>query len=85
MIYKIYYYLDNEENITAFWNKASEYEGVIPMLKRWFSGSGTTDGMREWVEKYMDLETCPSCNGARLKKESLWFKIYDKNIAELSN
>jgi excinuclease ABC subunit A len=40
--------------------------------------------MRSWVEKFMILEKCPSCRGQRLKKESLWFKVDDKNIAELS-
>ena len=32
----------------------------------------------------MQLKPCKTCNGARLKKESLWFKIDGKNIAELS-
>ena len=32
----------------------------------------------------MEQHTCPTCNGTRLKKESLWFKIDDKNIGELS-
>lgn len=62
-----------------------EFEGIIPMLKRWFSGTNSTDVMREWVEKYMELKTCPSCNGARLKKESLWFKVDERNISELSD
>jgi len=61
------------------------YEGIIPMLKRWFSSSHSTDVLREWVEKYMVLATCGSCNGTRLKKESLWFKVDERNIAELSN
>ncbi|HEY6974753.1 MAG TPA: excinuclease ABC subunit UvrA, partial [Chitinophagaceae bacterium] len=61
-----------------------EFEGIIPMLKRWFAGSNSTETLREWVEKYMELKTCLACNGARLKKESLWFKIDKKNIAELS-
>lgn len=60
-----------------------EYEGIIPQLKRWFTG-GTSDSLREWVEQFMELKTCPECNGARLKKESLWFKIDEKNISELS-
>ncbi|WP_324009001.1 hypothetical protein, partial [Parvimonas sp. D9] len=33
----------------------------------------------------MELKTCTECNGARLKKESLWFKVDEKNIAELSH
>ena len=60
------------------------YEGIIPMLKRWFSSSQSSEMLRSWVEKYMELAPCTSCNGARLKKESLWFKIDNRNIAELS-
>ena len=33
----------------------------------------------------MKLKPCASCNGKRLKKESLWFKVDGKNIAELSD
>ena len=32
----------------------------------------------------MHQQTCPVCNGTRLKNESLYFKIGDKNITELS-
>lgn len=60
------------------------YEGIIPMLKRWFSSSYSTEVLRDWVQKYMTLKVCPTCNGARLKKESLWFKVDEKNISELS-
>ena len=61
------------------------YEGIIPMLKRWFFSSYSTESLREWVQKFMTLKKCNSCNGARLKKESLWFKVNGRNIAELSN
>ncbi len=61
---------------------ATEYEGVVNMIVRWFSGT-SSDAIREWAEKFMELKTCPLCNGTRLKKESLWFKIHDSNIAEL--
>lgn len=60
------------------------YEGIIPMLKRWFTSTHSTEGLREWVTQFTTLKTCGSCNGARLRKESLWFKIDDRNIAELS-
>lgn len=62
-----------------------EFEGIIPMLNRWFTGTGTTEHMREWVEQFMELKKCNSCAGARLKQESLWFKVDEKNIAELSD
>ncbi|MBG9377529.1 excinuclease ABC subunit UvrA [Panacibacter sp. DH6] len=61
------------------------YEGIIPMLKRWFSSSYSTEVLREWVQKYMTLKNCPTCHGARLKKESLWFKVDERNISELSD
>jgi len=66
------------ENI--YW---AEFEGVVTQLKRWFAGS-SSDSIRQWVEQFMELKPCGTCNGTRLKKESLWFKIADKNIAELS-
>lgn len=60
-----------------------DFEGIIPMIKRWFAGS--SEATREWAEKFMELQTCPTCNGTRLKKESLWFKVDKKNISELSD
>ena len=62
---------------------ATEYEGIVNMLKRWFAGS-SSESLRDWVEKFMVLKACPDCEGARLKKESLWFKVDEKNIAEIS-
>ncbi|RYF96727.1 MAG: excinuclease ABC subunit A [Chitinophagaceae bacterium] len=59
------------------------YEGIVNMLKRWFN-NGYSEGLREWAEGYMQLKPCESCGGARLKKESLWFKVDDRNISELS-
>jgi excinuclease ABC subunit A len=61
----------------------SVFEGVIPMIKRWFNSS-SSEAIRNWAEGFMKMDTCPDCNGARLKKESLWFKVDNKNISELS-
>ncbi len=61
------------------------YEGIIPMLKRWFSSPHSTEALREWVQQFMTMKPCVTCNGARLKKESLWFKVAGRNISELSN
>ncbi|RYG06182.1 MAG: excinuclease ABC subunit UvrA [Chitinophagaceae bacterium] len=62
---------------------AKEFEGIVPQLKRWFAGGGS-ESVRDWVEQFMELKTCEECHGARLKKESLWFKVDEKNISELS-
>ncbi len=60
------------------------YEGIVNMVLRWFNETGS-EGVRTWAESFMVLNTCPECNGARLKKESLFFKLDNQNIAELSN
>ncbi len=59
------------------------YEGIVNMVLRWFSETGS-DHVRGWAESFMQLNTCPECNGARLKKESLYFKVDGENISELS-
>lgn len=61
-----------------------EYEGVINMVKRWFTSNNTSEAVREWAEQFMSMTACQNCNGTRLKKESLWFKVDERNIAELS-
>ena len=58
-------------------------EGIVNMLKRWH-GNSSSDKIRQWAEDFMTVTPCPECNGQRLKKESLHFKVDDKNIAELS-
>ncbi|HUC80305.1 MAG TPA: excinuclease ABC subunit UvrA [Flavisolibacter sp.] len=63
---------------------SGEFEGVVNQVKRWFATS-TSEAIQRWAEGFMELTTCKTCNGTRLKKESLWFKVADKNIADLSN
>jgi excinuclease ABC subunit A len=58
--------------------------GITGMLKRCFKFT-TSESIRSWAEDYMDKVTCPECNGTRLRKESLWFKIDEKNIGELAS
>jgi excinuclease ABC subunit A len=83
----------NEEGVVTYTNDEPEtyhevvvqhnYEGIINMVLRWFNET-TSEGVRSWAEKFMVLNACPVCNGARLKKESLYFKLDGLNIAELS-
>ena len=61
---------------------AAPFEGIVNMLKRWFN-NGYSEGLRDWAEGYMQMRPCDACGGARLKKESLWFKIVGRNIADL--
>ncbi len=59
-----------------------ENGGVAGMLRRCYK-STSSEPLRRWAEEYMETQVCPDCLGLRLKKESLWFKISDKNIGEL--
>ncbi|MFD2246553.1 excinuclease ABC subunit UvrA [Pontibacter ruber] len=59
-----------------------EFEGIINFLKNQMESD--SDNIRTWVEDFTQTTTCPECNGYRLKKESLHFKIDNKNIGELS-
>jgi excinuclease ABC subunit A len=62
------------------WN--TKFEGIVNFLQK--QRDEGSEAIKRWVEDFMMVKTCPECNGARLKKESLHFKIYDKNIAELA-
>ncbi len=63
---------------------STEFEGVINTVRRYFNDT-SSDAVRNWAESFMKLHTCPECNGTRLKKESLFFKVDEKNIAELGS
>ncbi|MGL4631810.1 MAG: excinuclease ABC subunit UvrA [Leadbetterella sp.] len=63
------------------WN--TSFEGIINFLKR--QQDSDSDKIQDWIRDYMIIKTCPECGGQRLKKESLHFKIDDKNIAQLSD
>jgi len=61
----------------------SVFEGVLPLLKKQLS-EATSDSLAQWAEEFASIEPCNECHGARLKKESLYFKIDEKNIAEIA-
>jgi excinuclease ABC subunit A len=62
------------------WN--TKFEGIIHFLEK--QREEGTEKTRRWIEDYMSVKTCPECDGARLKKESLHFKIAETNISELA-
>ena len=59
------------------------YDGVVKHIHS-EKENKTSKKARNWAEQFLSTKTCPSCNGQRLKKESLWFRIHDKNISELA-
>jgi excinuclease ABC subunit A len=61
-----------------------EFEGISHFIKNQHDESGSAT-IKRWASAFMDEVNCPVCEGSRLKKEALFFKINDKNIAELGN
>jgi excinuclease ABC subunit A len=62
------------------WN--TKYEGILNFLKR--QQDVGSEKIQDWIKDFMVVNECPECGGMRLKKESLHFKIDEKNIAELA-
>lgn len=60
-----------------------DYEGISNFIKNQFEESNSSS-IKRWAKEFMDKVECPSCKGARLRKESLYFKFGGKNIAELA-
>ncbi len=58
-------------------------EGLVNMLKRWYQDS-SSEKVRRFAEDFMTIQACPVCKGTRLKKDSLYFRIDEKNIAQLA-
>jgi len=59
------------------------FEGIVQHILNQ-NEAGNPEGLKRWAEGFMNSVECPECNGSRLKKESLFYRINDKNIAELS-
>ncbi len=63
---------------------SSTFEGVIPNLERRYRETDS-DYIRVEIEKYMRVYPCPTCQGKRLRAESLAVTIAGKNIIEISS
>ncbi|MFD2727771.1 excinuclease ABC subunit UvrA [Hyunsoonleella rubra] len=61
-----------------------DFEGVANFIENQYKTADSTS-LKRWAKTYMDKIDCPVCEGSRLKKESLYFKINNKNIAELAH
>lgn len=61
-----------------------QFEGLVPMTKRRYE-EAWTEKMKESLSNYLIEKPCPVCHGARLRPESLAFRVGGKNIAEISD
>lgn len=60
-----------------------EFEGIAEFIRNQYDESGSST-IRRWAKEFMDEIKCPVCEGSRLRKEALYFKVNGHNIAELS-
>ena len=62
------------------WN--TQFDGIVNFLEK--QKESGTDKIQKWIKDFTTITTCPDCDGARLRKESLHFLIAKKNISELA-
>ena len=60
-----------------------DFEGIANFIAETYHKNDSTS-LRRWAKEYMEKVICPECEGTRIKKESLFFKMDGQNIAELS-
>lgn len=59
-------------------------DGLLGMVEGWYDNT-SSEKIRKWAEAFMTVDTCPECDGFRLKKESLHFKLADHHIGQLAH
>lgn len=59
------------------------YDGILKYIEMQ-ADTGASATEQKWANQYSKSIACPECKGAKLRKESLHFRMHDKNIAELS-
>jgi excinuclease ABC subunit A len=60
-----------------------DFEGIANFIEQTYKVNDSAS-LQRWAKEFMDNVACPSCHGARLKKESLYFKVNEQNIAQLA-
>ena len=61
-----------------------DFEGIVNFIEQQYQDSESSSSMQRWAKDFMEEKPCPECEGSRLRKEALYFRIADKNIAQLS-
>lgn len=62
----------------------TDYQGVIKYIRSIMDDNDSAAGQK-WADQFLDTCTCPTCQGQRLDKEALSYRIWEKNIAELAS
>ncbi len=73
----------NIKNQSIGTNYFLTYDGILKYIEMQ-AESGASATEQKWANQYSKAIKCPDCEGAKLRKESLFFRMHDKNISELS-
>ena len=60
------------------------FDGVVKYMRSVMENDDTANGQK-WADQFLAVCQCPECKGMRLNKESLSYRVWDKNISELAN
>lgn len=60
------------------------FDGVVKYMRSVMENDDTASGQK-WADQFLAVCKCPECQGMRLNKESLSYRVWDKNISELAN
>ena len=60
------------------------FDGVVKYMRSVMENDDTASGQK-WADQFLAVCQCPECKGMRLNKESLSYRVWDKNISELAN
>ena len=60
------------------------FDGVVKYMRSVMENDDTASGQK-WADQFLAVCKCPECKGMRLNKESLSYRVWDKNISELAN
>jgi excinuclease ABC subunit A len=71
-----------DRDVVLFGDKDGGFEGVVAMLERRYRESSSEDVRRE-IESFMAERPCPTCGGARLRRESLAIKVAGRSLHDV--
>ncbi|MEN8899178.1 MAG: excinuclease ABC subunit UvrA [Nonlabens sp.] len=74
----------DSKNLGIKRNYKIDFEGLANFIEQTFKNADSTS-LTRWAKEFMDKVECSQCEGSRLRKESMYFRVNEKNIAQLAN
>ncbi|MDZ4711030.1 MAG: excinuclease ABC subunit UvrA [bacterium] len=75
-----YKHTNSKGNINTY---AHRFEGILSYIKK-YSDDSSSESIRQWADSFMTISKCKTCGGGRLKEDSLWVKVDDRNIFDIT-